>query len=128
MAPAGHAAATHGPGGPRTHLRHVAVDVVETEGIGAEGPDRRRAIETVSPLDGDVTRYPVRYLRTTCKCAVCVDERTGKRILDVRAIPDDIQITDMSLAGNYAVKFTFSDGHDTGIYSWKHLQAIQPKE
>jgi DUF971 family protein len=27
----------------------------------------------------------------------------------------------MELVGNYALKFVFSDGHDTGIYSWERL-------
>jgi len=26
--------------------------------------------------------------------------------------------------GNYAVKLIFSDGHDTGIYSWDNLYAL----
>ncbi len=89
---------------------------------------RAQGVVEITWADGDVTRYPVRCLRSTCKCAVCVDERSGKRILDARAIPGDIQITDMTLAGNYAIKFTFSDGHDTGIYSWTHLQAIRARK
>ena len=26
--------------------------------------------------------------------------------------------------GNYAVKLTFDDGHDTGLYSWDYLQML----
>jgi DUF971 family protein len=29
--------------------------------------------------------------------------------------------------GNYAIKITFSDGHDTGIYSWVYLRSIDPE-
>jgi DUF971 family protein len=36
----------------------------------------------------------------------------GKRAVTVRAIDP---------VGNYAVRLTFSDGHDTGIYSWPYL-------
>ncbi len=39
--------------------------------------------------------------------------------------PYDIAITDMQLVGNYALKFVFSDGHDTGIYSWDRLYEMQ---
>ena len=46
---------------------------------------------------------------------------SGVRTLDVNAVAEDIAITDMQLVGNYAVKFVFSDGHDTGIYSWDRL-------
>jgi DUF971 family protein len=30
------------------------------------------------------------------------------------------------MVGNYAVKISFSDGHDTGIYSWQYLREIDP--
>lgn len=33
----------------------------------------------------------------------------------------DIMITKITAVGNYAVRLTFSDGHDTGIYSWDLL-------
>ena len=32
-----------------------------------------------------------------------------------------VEITDITTIGNYAIKLTFSDGHDTGIYSWDYL-------
>lgn len=30
------------------------------------------------------------------------------------------------LVGNYALRIRFSDGHDTGIYSWQYLREIDP--
>ncbi|MBY0260719.1 MAG: DUF971 domain-containing protein, partial [Phycisphaerales bacterium] len=30
------------------------------------------------------------------------------------------------MVGNYALKIVFSDGHDTGIYSWGYLREIDP--
>ena len=33
-----------------------------------------------------------------------------------------ITITAIAPVGNYAVRITFDDGHDTGIYSWSLLQ------
>ena len=69
----------------------------------------------------ELRRYGVRQLRCECGCAGCVDERTGVRTLDVSAVPDNIGITNMELVGNYAIRFVFSDGHDTGIYSWDRL-------
>lgn len=30
------------------------------------------------------------------------------------------------LIGNYAVRIRFSDGHDTGLYSWTYLRGIDP--
>lgn len=70
-------------------------------------------------------RYGVRRLRCECACAGCIDERTGIRTLDVEAVPDNIGITNMEFVGNYALKLSFSDGHDTGIYSWDRLYQMQ---
>ena len=38
-----------------------------------------------------------------------------------RLARNNIAITHMELVGNYALEFLFSDGHDTGIYSWDRL-------
>ena len=72
----------------------------------------------------EVVCYKIRAVRCACSCAACVDEHTGERKLNVDAVPDDIGITDMQLVGNYAVQFTFTDGHETGIYSWDHLYGV----
>jgi DUF971 family protein len=36
----------------------------------------------------------------------------------------DVAITRIEPVGNYAVKLVFSDGHDTGIYSWSYLRKL----
>ena len=41
--------------------------------------------------------------------------QTGKR---------NVEITDLESVGHYAVKPSFSDGHDTGIYSWDLLHDL----
>lgn len=33
---------------------------------------------------------------------------------------------DAEFVGNYAIRIRFSDGHDTGLYSWKYLREIDP--
>lgn len=71
-------------------------------------------------------RYDMQQLRCACPCAHCVDEMTGIRTLAVDTVPVDISITDMELVGNYAIKFTFSDGHDTGIFHWDRLDDLSP--
>ena len=35
-----------------------------------------------------------------------------------------LRVWNMELVGNYALKLVFSDGHDTGIYSWDRLYQI----
>ena len=34
---------------------------------------------------------------------------------------------DAELVGNYAIRIRFSDGHDTGIFSWQYLREIAPE-
>ena len=82
---------------------------------------RAEGILEVTWNDQELRCYRTRQLRCACACAGCVNEMTGVRTLDVNAVPQDIAITDMQLVGSYAVKFVFSDGHDTGIYTWDRL-------
>lgn len=72
----------------------------------------------------DTSRLPFRAVRQSCRCAVCVDEFTGRQVLDPDTVPDDIQLLDASLTGNYAMKFRWSDSHDSGLFTWDHLRSI----
>jgi DUF971 family protein len=74
--------------------------------------------------DGREAKLNLVALRAQCMCARCVDEITGQRIVELDGIDPQIAITDMRLVGNYAVKFTWSDGHDTGLYTWPHLRQL----
>lgn len=37
---------------------------------------------------------------------------------------DNVQIKQWHFVGSYAIRFEFSDGHSTGIYSWDYLKEI----
>lgn len=74
--------------------------------------------------DGVERRLALVGLRGECMCARCVDEITGERILDVEGIDPEIAIAAMELVGNYALKIRWSDGHDTGLYTWGHLRRL----
>ncbi len=63
-------------------------------------------------------------LRLVCPCASCVDENTGKRILDPKSVPLDITVLGQRPIGRYGVTFNFSDGHNTGIYKYTNLKAM----
>jgi DUF971 family protein len=84
--------------------------------------DTQQHLLAITWSDGPVMQYPFVALRGACRCAACIDEMTGEPILDPATIPDDITIKDMQLVGNYAVKIFWSDGHDTGLYTWQHLR------
>jgi DUF971 family protein len=79
---------------------------------------------TVTWDDGVVSTLPVHYLRGWCPCAGCQGHGT-----EVRFHPADpnLGIELMAEAGSYALHIRFSDGHDTGIYSWPWLRQIAPE-
>ena len=76
--------------------------------------------------DGHFSSYPSWYLRENCTCASCVDEFTGKRKVGHGDIPSNLEREDVSLVGNYALQFKWSDGHDTGIYVFEYLRSLCP--
>ena len=85
-------------------------------------PAERRLLVRWS--DGVQGKLELVGLRAQCMCARCVDEITGERILDVEGIDPEIAIREMRLVGNYALKIRWSDGHDTGLYTWGHLRRL----
>ena len=70
---------------------------------------------------GTVTEHSALELRRACPCAVCVDEMTGKRLLDPARVPADLRARQCSRVGRYAIQFSWSDGHSTGIYPYQTL-------
>jgi DUF971 family protein len=74
--------------------------------------------------DDVVTNYRASNLRRSCPCAGCVNEWTGEKMLDDKNIPDDLSFDHISIVGRYALNFHFSDGHDTGIFSFNFLRNL----
>jgi DUF971 family protein len=70
------------------------------------------------------THYTAAALRRSCPCAGCINEWTGEKMLDDAKIPDDISFKHTSIVGRYALNFHFSDGHDTGIFSFAFLRKL----
>jgi DUF971 family protein len=77
--------------------------------------------------DGHRTTYTAAELRRVCPCASCVQEMTGVRLLDPSTVPDDLLQQDVRLVGNYALTLQFSDGHQTGIFSFPYLREHDPR-
>ena len=71
--------------------------------------------------DGRKCLYPYRYLRLQCACAGCIEEMTGRRVLNVASVPNDVIAIDWIPVGRYALQFLFTDGHQTGIYPFEML-------
>ncbi len=74
--------------------------------------------------DGHVSRYGYRALRQRCPCAMCVHEWTGENLLDPSRVPADISPRQVAQVGAYALRFTWSDGHSTGIYTFALLRSL----
>jgi ATP-binding protein involved in chromosome partitioning len=75
--------------------------------------------------DGHEQIVPARALRLQCPCAVCVDEHSGKRLLDPRSVPATIRPSRFHWVGNYALQFEWSDGHSTGLFSFDFLRRFE---
>jgi len=86
--------------------------------------------------DGHASHYNFVYLRDACPCAMCEDERgkAGRRPGDpIAAAPGALLIFKPNAkplsaegVGKYAIKFSWNDNHDLGLYSWKFLREICP--
>lgn len=72
------------------------------------------------------------YLRRACPCAICNKDRNeatkGLRVVTEETDRSSLQIDEISLVGTYAVKLAWSDGHDTGFYSFRFLRKLCPHD
>ena len=76
--------------------------------------------------DGHTSVYLARDLRLRCRCAMCIEEMTGARLLDPKAVPEGVVARSMEVMGQYAVRVGWSDGHETGIYNFRELRETCP--
>ncbi|MDH3284464.1 MAG: DUF971 domain-containing protein [Acidobacteriota bacterium] len=74
--------------------------------------------------DGEEHYVAGRLLRAHCPCASCVDEMTGERRLDPAALPSDLVLESWTPVGSYAIALRWSDGHDTGIFTFERLRLL----
>ena len=84
--------------------------------------------------DGHSSHYSFQFLRDACPCAMCNEERekSGRRPgespkLAPGALPmfkATARPVSAEGVGKYAIKFSWNDGHDLGIYSWKLLREL----
>src|SRR2546425_1989799 len=79
----------------------------------------------ISWHDGHRSLYPNRYLRDNCPCASC-REGTPRRLLPVVGQHDELHPLQIGIVGRYAISIQWSDGHDTGIYSYDTLRQLCP--
>jgi DUF971 family protein len=126
MSPTEHTQHTplQGVPGPEVTPASVKVDVSGGSGM------------TIEWKDGHKSHYSFSWLREACPCALCDDARTkDKREPGQAAKPDPMALpmfkptvkpTETAGVGKYAIRFTWSDGHQHGIYSWEFLREWCP--
>lgn len=85
----------------------------------------RRDPRTLSILwqDGHRDDFDVRDLRLACHCALCIEEMSGRKLLDPRTVRPDVSPRQIMSIGNYAIGFDWNDGHNSGIHSFNDLRA-----
>ena len=73
----------------------------------------------ISFADGKTFRLPSEFLRVHSPSAEVRGHGPGQEVLQVGK--KNVQILTIEPVGHYAIQLKFSDGHDTGIYSWDLL-------
>lgn len=87
---------------------------------------------TVEWADGEVSFYPIAHLRRMSPSAEAREQRKEIKSNPLTVLKSSspgagpLRALSAELVGNYALRIVFSDGHKTGIYSWRYLRQIDP--
>lgn len=84
---------------------------------------RKRSRLLVVTFDDEHTfEYTHEYLRVHSPSAEVKGHGPGQETLQTGK--EDVEITSIDPVGHYAVRLVFSDGHNTGLYSWEYLHDL----
>ena len=101
----------------------MSTSVLRPIALKKEGDDRL----VIEWNDGHRSEYLWTHLRSNCPCAGCKEERLQPpdpfRILKPSEI-EPLKPVSISPVGYYAYKITWSDGHDTGLFTLEHLREL----
>jgi len=105
----------------RTPLK---VRVKKTEGTGVE----------IDWKDGHRSSWNFAWLRHACPCATCHEEREKSGRAPGEPKPKvqtplmlyeaPVRPVEVTPVGKYALKFKWTDGHESGIYSWEYMRRV----
>ena len=95
-------------------------------GLGKDTPKvteiklhRRSKLLQISFSDGNTFQIPCEFLRVYSPSAEVRGHGSGQEVLQTGK--RDINIDHIEPVGSYAIQLNFSDGHNTGLYSWDLL-------
>ena len=81
--------------------------------------------------DGHSSDYGLAYLRDKCPCATCTGAhgtppRQPEANNPFQMFKSALKMLGVEPIGNYAIRINWSDGHNSGIYSYEHFRRICP--
>jgi DUF971 family protein len=84
--------------------------------------------------DGHHSEFSLAYLRDECPCATCTGAHgtapqrssysTAQPASPFKMYTPTLRMLNVEAVGAYAIRIDWSDGHNTGIYSFEHLRRI----
>jgi len=79
---------------------------------------------TLTYASGEEFTLPAEFLRVHCPSAEV--QGHGKPILQFGKL--NVGLSKLEPAGNYALKLTFDDGHDSGLFTWEYLYELGKRQ
>ena len=83
---------------------------------------KQNKVLTIAFDDGSNFSIPFETLRVESPSAEVQGHGPGQKI--TLTGKDNVQVTKAEPVGRYAVRLTFDDGHDTGLFTWDYLYAL----
>lgn len=74
--------------------------------------------------DGHETVISARDLRLRCRCAQCVDENSGRPLLDPGRVPETVRVKNIRLVGQYGVAIDWTETSCANIYTFRELRSL----
>lgn len=112
------------PPGTASPLSRPADDTTTPRDLKVELKNQHLRVDWT---DGRQSEFALAALRAQCPCATCRTDReeAQKNPLQIlRSDPTGIRVTSAKLVGNYAIQFTWSDGHEAGIFDFRYLRSL----
>jgi ATP-binding protein involved in chromosome partitioning len=110
------------------HLAHSLVEQIQL--IKDQGPfkELKKIDDQVFKIiwsDGTEQKLRMSDLQKNCPCAKCVEEYSGKRIIDPQSIDLNVGAYEIRAVGRYGLRVQFTKGCSTGIYSFDMLRKLK---